>query len=413
MTPDPDPTPQEQPSLSQPHAMAGTCGSDDAATPGSLYVSRMLARVVARPGMVLGTVPAMTELRLGSSQGLPTEATTASGSRGEATGSAGGGPVDAARHDREQLEQARRMAHEVCRRLLYVCVLTTGYNANLLAQVLLGRCYQLVCRVRIDEDDQLLPLALRMSGPVEWARCVCCCSKFRNRILCQPGLPGYWFSGYSTEGQLGAMKLVIQYNMTKLARPLVDAHADVNCVFPQFWFRTPLHRAASRGHSELCRLLLALKANSRLRDSHGAAPIHLVASKGRAPIVELLLRHDASEATAADYSGRTPCHMAALKGHLSIVQQLVEARASADAAAYDGRTPIDMALRGQHTHIVEFIETWRRRQEFGRGSRSAARHVLEALFERALASVEDAHRDGSGSGGGSSSGGVVAAEGGQ
>merc|ERR1719193_2340451 len=124
-----------------------------------------------------------------------------------------------------------------------------------------------------------------------------------------------------------------------LLRPLVQAKADVNCAFEHYWFRTPLHRAASRGHADMCRLLLALRADSSLPDSHGAAPIHLVASKGRPPIVELLLKHDAASAGAVDFSGRTPCHMAALKGHACVVRWLVMARADAGARAFDGRTP--------------------------------------------------------------------------
>lgn len=358
-------------------------GGDDAAVPGSLYVSRMLAKVVARPGLVLGPVAAMD-----GGCCLPRQDSSLKPGKLAPAEMASSDCRLASKYRQEQIEQARILASEVCRRLLYVCLLTTGFNANLLAQVLLARCYQHVCRRRIDEDEQLLPLIQRMCGPVEWARCAGCCRSFRDRGLSQPGFLKYWFSGYSAEGQRGAMKFAIQHNMTNLVRPLIDAKADVNCVFEQFWFRTPLHRAASRGHSELCKLLLALKANPRLRDSHGAAPIHLVASKGRLPIVDLLLRHDPAGATASDYSGRTPCHMAALKGHLGIVQQLVEARASADAQATDGRTPLDMAQRGQHVHVVGFLERWRRRQDLESEAHPAARHVLEALFERALSSME-------------------------
>merc|ERR1719193_204991 len=136
-----------------------------------------------------------------------------------------------------------------------------------------------------------------------------------------------------------------------LLRPLVQAKADVNCAFEHYWFRTPLHRAASRGHADMCRLLLALRADSSLPDSHGAAPIHLVASKGRPPIVELLLKHDAASAGAGDF---------------------------------DGRTPLDMAKRGQHTAVAELLESHRQRQE---EDIPAARQLLQSAFGRSLPGI--------------------------
>jgi len=200
----------------------------------------------------------------------------------------------------------------------------------------------------------------------------------------------YWLRGYSPDGRKEAMKYAIQHNVIGLIRPLIEANADVNCVFEQFWFRTPLHRAASRGHADLCRLLLRLRANSTLRDSHGAAPIHLVASKGRLSIVDILIRHDPKTVHAVDYGGRTPCHMAALKGHLAVVQRIAISRGSVSSQALDARTPLDMALRGQHNDIAEFLQSWAQRLEEEQEVLRATRHVIGTIFRHALS--DDARR---------------------
>jgi len=198
-----------------------------------------------------------------------------------------------------------------------------------------------------------------------------------------------WLRGHSDESRKDTLRLAIQHNVIGLMQPVMEARADVNCTFEQFWFRTPLHRASSRGHKEVCKLLLSLRADSTRRDSHGAAPIHLVASKGRLPIVDLLLRHDPSSVAAVDNSGRTPCHMAALKGHLAVVQHLVGAGAGIAAQSLDGRMPVDMARRGQHLEIIKFLEDSSHHREQVEQARPAARRVLERLFSLTLQTLAD------------------------
>mmetsp|Transcript_59862 Transcript_59862/g.106767 ORF Transcript_59862/g.106767 Transcript_59862/m.106767 type:complete len:427 (-) Transcript_59862:41-1321(-) len=288
----------------------------------------------------------------------------------------------------------RSSPSEVCRRLLYQLVFAAGVNAQVMAHLLLLQSYRSVAahhrKQRFVEDELMLILVNRLCSPVEWARCAVCCRQFYAKGLKHTGLLTYWMSSYSTEGRKEAMRFVIHYNVIGLLHPLVRAGADVNCVFEQYWFRTPLHRAASRGHAELCRQLLLLRANPALRDSHGAAPIHLVASKGRYFIVDLLLRHDPRGATAVDYGGRTACHMAALKGHLGVVQRLVAGGAGVSVPALDGRTPLDMATRGEHEQVVHFLESWQRRHTGEEEEvMQATRLVLGTLFYRTLAASQN------------------------
>lgn len=342
------------------------CWSGDADVVGAprLLVSRMLARAMVEPGLQ----DAMAQ-KLGK---LATEAPPITRTL------PGEGPAEA---QVGMVSERPAQISEACRRLLYVCLFASA-NAHATAQQLLLRYYQRAGRRRLDQDELILPLVYRFCGPIEWARSAVVCQSVRSRGLDHHGLLTYWFNDYSREGRKEALKHAIQHNVIGLLRPLIEARAEVNCVFEQCFFRAPLHRAASRGHREVCKLLLALQADASLRDSHGAAPIHLVASKGRLPIVDLLLRHDSGSASAVDYSGRTPCHMAALKGHLLVVQRLVAAHASVGSQTIEGRTPLDMARRGQHFDIVRYLESLRRRRDHEEEALPAARHVLHALFHR-------------------------------
>lgn len=356
----------------------------DALSPGADWASRQLvarmwARAAARPGLPHALADDFGRTSMEVAQ-EPAAKVTAPAMRT----AAGGGGASGASIELPASLSTRAEDAEVCRRLLYACVFAASVNVHCVAQLLLSQSYRRACRRRLDEDDIILPLAHAFCRPVDWARCAATCRAVR-RLGWSSSRPRpsravtSWLRGYTAEARNQVLKACIQHNVLGMLRPLADAGADMNCVFEQYWFRTPLHRAASRGNAELCRQLLALRADAAIRDSHGAAPIHLVASKGRQAIVELLLQHDPASAGAVDFSDRTPYHMAALKGHLNVVKCLIAARADASHPSLDGRTPLEMARRGQHAHVVDFLERHARREE---EDIPAARLLLGELFRR-------------------------------
>lgn len=282
-----------------------------------------------------------------------------------------------------ELQHVRVASSQLCRRLLYVFVLSA--NANVVAQALLFRLYRFASQVRFADDDLLLTLVGGHLRPADWAHCMFTCRRFFSRFAQDlSGLAHCWFRRYSESGRKEAIRYIIEQNVVALVRPVIEATANVNCRDQDSFFRTPLHRAASRGHVEVCRHLLLLRADPSQLDSHGIAPIHLVASKGLVPIVDLLLRHHPSSIDVLDFHGRTPCHMAALKGHLAVLRRLVEARAAPDVQTLGHRTPVDMARRGQHSACIQYLEDVRRN-----ASMPVARHVLGTLFQRALLVGDD------------------------
>eukprot|EP00930_Biecheleria_cincta_P046626 TRINITY_DN32176_c0_g1_i1.p1 TRINITY_DN32176_c0_g1~~TRINITY_DN32176_c0_g1_i1.p1 ORF type:complete len:425 (+),score=50.23 TRINITY_DN32176_c0_g1_i1:94-1275(+) len=341
-----------------------------------LLVSRMLMKAAARPGLF-----AVTESQDSAGE-LPDTCTRIS-----TFGTSGFELNSITQASRSDPTLKLSSAAEACRKLLYRCVLSSSLDAHMLASLVLGRTYRRAGQIHLQKDETILPLVHRHCGPVEWGRCSSCCRQFRRQGIQNMGLLGYWFSGFEQFARDEAIKLACQHNLRYVLRPLVAVGANVNCVFEQFWFRTPLHRAASRGNRELCEDLLALRAEPAWRDSHGATPLHLVASKGRLAIVDLLLQHNPSGVDAADFSGRTPCHMAVLKGHGSVVRHLVTARADIAAQATNGQTPMDLAQRGQFAEILEFLQLSLQRQEHAAQALPAARALLQSLFRSTYMSL--------------------------
>ena len=52
--------------------------------------------------------------------------------------------------------------------------------------------------------------------------------------------------------------------------------------------RTPIHRAACYGHTEIVKILVPLTDNPNAPDENGTSPIHWAAHKGHTEIVKIL-----------------------------------------------------------------------------------------------------------------------------
>eukprot|EP00928_Gymnodinium_smaydae_P081626 TRINITY_DN65108_c0_g1_i1.p1 TRINITY_DN65108_c0_g1~~TRINITY_DN65108_c0_g1_i1.p1 ORF type:complete len:391 (-),score=58.48 TRINITY_DN65108_c0_g1_i1:197-1369(-) len=258
----------------------------------------------------------------------------------------------------EDLEKIRGLAHRSTISLVCACALAAGLGTQVAAQLLLLELYR-ACQngwgAYVGEVI-LAPFVLHFCNPTEWARYRTCCRRFRRFGIKRESFASYCFSGYSMDGRVETLNSAVRRNVPAVVRLAVEARADVNSVVDHVYLRAPLHCAAKQGNADLCELLMLLRADVALRDSHGAAPIHLASSRGRLQVLDLLLRDDPDSVEVRDASGRTPCHMAALKGHLSVVQRLLRGRARPGAFAFDGRTPVDMARYNQHLALAEFME---------------------------------------------------------
>ena len=114
---------------------------------------------------------------------------------------------------------------------------------------------------------------------------------------------------------------------------------------PGLW--TPLHVAAWN----VIGALLDAGAKLNARDKRERTPLHKAAGRGHPEAVAALLDAGARP-NAGDEDGRTPLHEAASWGHPEAVAALLDAGADPNARDKDGRTPLDEAASEDHPEVV-------------------------------------------------------------
>jgi hypothetical protein len=123
-----------------------------------------------------------------------------------------------------------------------------------------------------------------------------------------------------------------------------------------------LHCAAWANNVELIHWLVDEKKMAvDIRDEAGKTPLHKAAYKGHDAAIRALLAKKASVNAASD-DGQTPLHMAARAGQGAGVKALIEGGASIYAKTTDRKktTPILSALeaeKSKHTPIIEVLES--------------------------------------------------------
>lgn len=90
------------------------------------------------------------------------------------------------------------------------------------------------------------------------------------------------------------------------------------------------------------------------RDVDGRTPLSRAAGKGHVAVVMLLLRNGAA-ADSLDAFNRSPLSWASGNGHTAIARLLLQAGAKIDSKANNGRTPLSWAAGKGHEGVVELL----------------------------------------------------------
>jgi uncharacterized protein len=119
-----------------------------------------------------------------------------------------------------------------------------------------------------------------------------------------------------------ALHLAAFFRHPETARVLVERGAPVDVVARHETIPvTPLQSAVTARQEETAALLLERGADPNARHGGGFTPFHTAAQHGDVPLVELLLRHGADPALAAD-DGRTAADFARAGGHEDLAERL-------------------------------------------------------------------------------------------
>jgi ankyrin repeat protein len=131
--------------------------------------------------------------------------------------------------------------------------------------------------------------------------------------------------------------------IVQLVRLLLDDGADIHARDNRG--NTPLHFAASRGHFEVTRILLELKADADPLNNEGLSPLQRASEgprKGYLAIFQLFLDHGAN-VNVHDNLRSTLLHFAASEGHLEVARMLLERKVDVNALDDEGSTPLHQA----------------------------------------------------------------------
>ncbi|XP_060052802.1 ankyrin repeat and SOCS box protein 10 isoform X1 [Erinaceus europaeus] len=113
--------------------------------------------------------------------------------------------------------------------------------------------------------------------------------------------------------------------------------------------RTALHEACSAGHAACVRALLVAGADPNLPDQDGKPPLHLCRGAGLLECAELLLRFGASVEGRSEEEEETPLHVAARLGHVELTALLLSRGACPDTRDAEGGTPLLAACDARST----------------------------------------------------------------
>ncbi|CAL9780981.1 unnamed protein product [Musa acuminata subsp. burmannicoides] len=122
---------------------------------------------------------------------------------------------------------------------------------------------------------------------------------------------------------------------------------------------SPLHIAASLGHSDLVREILAVNPElAHGRNREGLSALHLAAAQGHLSVVNELLQYAAAAnlCLATDNDGFMPAHTAALQCRLDVLTVLLDAcPESARAVTSQGDSILHLTVKSNSFETVQFL----------------------------------------------------------
>ena len=120
--------------------------------------------------------------------------------------------------------------------------------------------------------------------------------------------------------------------------------------------RTPLHRAAQKGHLEMIRTLIAWGADVNACDDTLANTLGFAVSASRRQVetVALLIKEGAS-LEVKDVADATPLGLAVFQGKLETVEVLLDAGAEVNTSTDSGFTPLHLAAAIGRADVAETL----------------------------------------------------------
>ncbi|EFX01309.1 nacht and ankyrin domain containing protein [Grosmannia clavigera kw1407] len=150
--------------------------------------------------------------------------------------------------------------------------------------------------------------------------------------------------------------------------------------------RTPLNRAAEKGHDALVLMLLNNKANISATDEKGQTALHQASQAGHIKVVEHLIATGIDVLTR-DESGQSALHYAARTGQEAIIRVLMQNNADVLAEDFEGKTAVDKAAMNEHETVVKILLEHMGKED------ETERWIATALLRRAVEQADEVEVD--------------------
>ncbi len=159
---------------------------------------------------------------------------------------------------------------------------------------------------------------------------------------------------------------------------------------------TPMHVAASEGHSDILMLLIEHGVDMNGRGKYGDTPLHRATEKARLEAGRFLLNRGADIDVQNDFNN-TALIYTAIWGHVEFARMLLEHGAMIDTRGGHSRTPLHWAAETGHTELVRLLlergADTHVRDEDGNtpselGSQRGLQEIVELLSRRDASSVK-------------------------
>ncbi|KAG9453603.1 hypothetical protein H6P81_006507 [Aristolochia fimbriata] len=193
-----------------------------------------------------------------------------------------------------------------------------------------------------------------------------------DRLLCETGRRGGLIDCRDKQERT-PLHLAASKGHSWCVRRLVEAGAEVNATSEDG--RTALFRAAANGDVETVALLLEMGADPSIA-AEDVTPADVAQEKGHGNVVDMLQQGDQLLTAArrgdvgrlksllekpgrivnfCDQYGLTALHSAAIKGHADIVAMLAEFGMDVEGRDIEGHTPLHLAVEGGSREAVEAL----------------------------------------------------------
>ncbi len=184
-------------------------------------------------------------------------------------------------------------------------------------------------------------------------------------------LMDYYLQFYSRlDSPLTWLWLLLPYLLFLLTRPRARVKTEKA--------QPSLHKAASKGHEEIVKVLVDEAAKVHTTNVRGQSPLHLAAMTDNVKVVRMLIDGGADIDVTEPGNSIRPLHNAATNGCARVCEFLLKHGADMDAQTAQGDTALHLAATNRHADTVSLLLSFHANHALGNNAGVTAEQIATA-----------------------------------